>query len=75
MILVFFYSGSDASHPEICFLIHSHVSWPPVQEIVGGAGFELETAVSTNGLTPLSHHANPYFIPIIALIIPDKVAA
>jgi hypothetical protein len=26
--IFFVYSGRDASHPEICFLIHSHISWP-----------------------------------------------
>jgi hypothetical protein len=42
----FFYSGRDVSHPAICFLIHSHFPGP-VQETVGGAGFELGTAASS----------------------------
>jgi hypothetical protein len=38
-----FYSGRDASHPEICFL-YTTMFPGPVQETVGEAGFELETA-------------------------------
>jgi hypothetical protein len=44
---IVFYSCIDASHAEICFVIHSHIVPGPVQETVGGAGFELGTAASS----------------------------
>jgi hypothetical protein len=27
-ILIFFYSSRDDSHAEVCFMLHSHISWP-----------------------------------------------
>jgi hypothetical protein len=41
---LFFNLGRDSSHPEIFFYLNYTVMLPgPVQEVVGGAGFELQT--------------------------------
>jgi hypothetical protein len=44
-IFIFFYSGGDASHPEVCFILQYTEIFPgPIQETLSEAGFELGTA-------------------------------
>jgi hypothetical protein len=59
-ILFFTQAGTDASHPEICFNIHSHTSWPCSGDCEGSRiqtrDCYVLSLVSPSCLNQLSYH-------------------
>jgi hypothetical protein len=59
-ILIIFYSSRDASHAEIWFMIHSHISWPRSGDCGGSRIRSRDSCVlclvSPSCFNQLSHH-------------------
>jgi hypothetical protein len=68
---IFFHSGRDASYPEICFMIHSHNSWPRSGDCersrIRTRDCCVLSLVSPSCLSQLSYHI-PTFIRLWSLL-------